>query len=484
MTQSMRWLSSITSLAVMLGLTANLRAQQTRSASDEISKLLSKLKQNRVYLFDTQARSGFDEIDNQIREAISGENKATDEKTKTEHVTRRKAAEKELIELLKKQHKLIEFSLKGNQAIALGNSRLVLPGDTGIALLRIGNKDETIKFIEKSYDLSQSRDRIAVDIKPKGITWVALDLANVPDGTSSLMMDLKKPNGQSLILIVDVIAPEPAKLRVSILSAEAGKVVPAMIKLVWKLDGKERRPSNVVDFESQFDNLGRADCQRHAKLPGRLGGHLWWCVPGPFDMPIPPGGWEIIIRRGVEHIPIFDSFVAKPGQAIEKTYTPRHWADMPKLGWYSGDDHVHCRIASDKDARRLMSWAQAEDVHVVNVMAMGDVYRTWFQQRGFGPAHRVTDGDYVLVPGQECPRTHSAGFGHTLSINTTSWVRDVNKYWLYDWVADTVHAQGGLFGYAHALLTHPYIRRGMSLSAYRHKVDFAEILQYGEMGTD
>ncbi|UCD30252.1 MAG: CehA/McbA family metallohydrolase, partial [Planctomycetota bacterium] len=76
------------------------------------------------------------------------------------------------------------------------------------------------------------------------------------------------------------------------------------------------------------------------------------------------------------------------------------------------------------------------------------------------------------------------GFGHTLSINTTSWVRDVNKYWLYDWVADTVHAQGGLFGYAHALLTHPYIRRGMSLSSPRHKVDFAEILQYGEMGTD
>ena len=257
-----------------------------------------------------------------------------------------------------------------------------------------------------------------------------------------------------------------------------------MVKLRWKLDRQDRMPTNAVDFASQFDNLGRASAHRHATLPGRLSDHEWWCVPGPIDMLVPPGEWEIVIRHGVEYVPVFDSFTTKPGRPLTRTYRLRHWADMPALGWYSGDAHVHCRLANDTDAERLMIWARAEDVHVVNALKMGDAQRTWFQQRGFGAEYRVVEGDHVLVPGQECPRTHSAGFGHTISLNTTSMVRNVEKYWLYDWVAENVHAQGGLFGYAHTYLTHPYIRRGMSLSASRHHVDFAEILQCGQIGTD
>src|SRR5690606_30613179 len=100
-------------------------------------------------------------------------------------------------------------------------------------------------------------------------------------------------------------------------------------------------------------------------------------------------------------------------ERVEKRYVLRRWVDMRKMGWYSGDDHVHCRILSSGDAERLMAWVQAEDIHVANIVKMGDINRTWFEQRGWGKAYRVVAGDVVLSPGQECPRTHQ--IGHTIS---------------------------------------------------------------------
>jgi hypothetical protein len=126
---------------------------------------------------------------------------------------------------------------------------------------------------------------------------------------------------------------------------------------------------------------------------------------------------------------------------------------------------------------------QAEDIHLANVVKMGDIYRTYFEQRGFGPNYRFADGEFVLVPGQECPRTHDQ-IGHTLAMNITSMVRNTDRYYLYDEVFDAVHAQGGLTGYAHVNSDLFHVHRDMSMNVPRQKVDFAEILQFNRLGTD
>jgi hypothetical protein len=100
---------------------------------------------------------------------------------------------------------------------------------------------------------------------------------------------------------------------------------------------------------------------------------------------------------------------------------------MRQLGWWSGDDHVHTRIVSDDDARQVMAWVRAEDVHLANIVKMGDIYRTYFEQRGFGPSNRVIEGEHVLAPGQECPRTHDQ-IGQALAMNITAMVRDPERY--------------------------------------------------------
>ena len=199
-------------------------------------------------------------------------------------------------------------------------------------------------------------------------------------------------------------------------------------------------------------------------------------------MALPPGSYDIALRRGAEHLPVFDQFTVTEGGRVDKTYRPRRWVDMRHLGWYSGDDHVHGRIVSDDDAGRLMAWIKAEDVHVANIVKMGDVYRTYFEQRGWGKDYRVTERDYVLSPGQECPRTPQ--IGHTLSMNTSGMVRDTDRYYLYDWVIDAVHAQGGLFGYAHVNSNNFHVDRDMSINVPKGKVDFGEILQFFRMGPE
>jgi hypothetical protein len=130
-----------------------------------------------------------------------------------------------------------------------------------------------------------------------------------------------------------------------------------------------------------------------------------------------------------------------------------------------------------------MAWVRAEDIHLANVVKMGNIYRTFFEQRGFGPQFRVLDGEFALVPGQECPRTHEE-IGHTLAMNITSMVRDTDRYFLYDEVFDRVHAQGGLTGYAHVNTDAFHVHRDMSMNVPRQKVDFAEILQFNSLGTD
>ena len=191
---------------------------------------------------------------------------------------------------------------------------------------------------------------------------------------------------------------------------------------------------------------------------------------------------SLTIRRGVEHIPIFDTFTVESGQTVEKTYKPKRWVDMRKRGWYSGDTHVHCRIMSDMDAKRLMAYVQAEDIHVANILMMGNFRRTYFEQRGFGKEYRVIDGDYILAPGQEEPRTF-ATLGHFIGLNLTSFVRNTDYYFLYDLFADIIHEQGGLAGYAHANSGAFRVARDMSMNIPKGKIDFLEIIQGMYLGT-
>jgi hypothetical protein len=470
--------------ALLLALPCRL-AGETPPLPSGILDFAGRLAHNHWHLFGEAQRAELDSLNRELREADQQLRKAPDEAARKAAGDRGVAAGARLVEMVRKCPRLLRLDLTGPRPGITPDGPVEQPGDTGALLLEVVAGGEGQGFRSSSTDLAQPRgesSRVDLDLGAAGVSYVAVGLERLPFGRTSLQLQFNRPGQPARGLPLDVITPAPGQLKLTVLSDDTGKPTPAMVRLMWRTDGLQRRPANGIEFATQFDGQGFASGVRAANLPGPLGVHFW-CVPGPFEMALAPGVWQIGVRRGVEHEARFEDVTIRSGETLERTLRPRRWTDLRRLGWWSGDDHVHTRIVSDDDARNVMAWVQAEDVHLANIVKMGDIYRTYFEQRGFGPAFRVQAGEYVLTPGQECPRTHDQ-IGHTLAMDITAMVRDPERYFLYDTVFDAVHAQGGITGYAHVNSGLFHVHRDMSLNVPRAKVDFVEILQFNHLGTD
>ncbi len=456
---------------------ADERGPSLKNASELTGELLIR----HAYLFEGEEKGKLDTINRRLRQLQNQFEKSEQEEKKSAFYTEGQEIISRLFEHLKKMPILINVTENDINKIIPADVPIEFPGDLGSLLFRVTLGEERTRFVTVTHDFAE-KDKIQAEIVPDGETWILVSVLNVPENMTTAQVELAREPQAPLSFQVRTQIPQAGRLKVSVLSSDTGKPVSSMIRMIWKANGQDRKPSNALEFAQQMDHQGNPSGRRVAQLPGRLAGP-YWCVPKPFDMSLPPGEWEITVRRGVEHVPVFDTITIVSGKTVEKTYQPRRWVDMRHLGWYSGDDHVHCQIRSDIDAERLLSWVKAEDIHVANVVKMGDIYRTWFEQCGWGKEYRVTEGDTVLSPGQECPRTHTE-LGHTIHMNTQNMVRNTDQYFLYDLIFDEVHKQGGLSGYCHVLFNMFQVHRDMSINIPKNKVDFIELMQFNELGTD
>src|SRR5205814_375018 len=129
-------------------------------------------------------------------------------------------------------------------------------------------------------------------------------------------------------------------------------------------------------------------------------------------------------------------------------------------------------------------WGQlaAEDVHVGNLVEMGNIAGTYFKQPAWDRAGQFDRDGYAIVPGQEDPRTGMRG--HTIHWNLKSHVHfEQEAFFQYDREFERTRSQGALTGYAHLgeLFNG---RRGLALDVPFGLVDFIEVLQGGRLNTD
>jgi hypothetical protein len=471
-------------LIALFGGVSQLSAE-TAPLPNGIVSFAGRLARDHWRLLGEAHRAELDTLNRELREADKQLRDAPDDAARNAAADRATKAAGRLVELVKQCPRLLRLDLTASRPALTPAGPVEQPGDTGALIFEVLTGSEALGFGMTTLDLSQPGGKSSLvnfDLGNAGVVYSLAGLEHLPTKRTTLQLRFNRPGQPPAMLPLDVVTPSPGRLKLAVLSDDTGKPGPAMVRLMWRTDGLARRPANGIEFAPQFDGQGRASGERAANLPGPLGVHFW-CSPGPFDMALAPGVWQIGVRRGVEHEAVFEDVTIKSGETTERTLRPRRWTDMRRRGWWSGDDHVHTRILSDDDARNVMAWVQAEDVHLANIVKMGDIYRTFFEQRGFGPEQRVVDGEYVLSPGQECPRTHDQ-IGHTLAMNITAMARDPERYFLYDTVFDAVHAQGGLAGYAHINSGNFHVHRDMSLNMPRGKVDFAEILQFNHLGTD
>jgi hypothetical protein len=479
----MKTLHTTVALLGMMQLAATPILAQDAETLPGAPEMASALVRYHPYLFTEADRAALEEVNRNLREAQQEARRASSDEQRQAATVKRETAAARLQEILAACPATRDITLSGEQTTLPPLDPIALPGDSGAFLFRVTTGGGPARCVTLDYDLSEhSRYRLPVEVAPDCVTWVLVSLNRVPQLKTEMELEFAVAGQPTTILPVQTKTPNHGTLQIAVLSDDTGRPAPAMMRIVWKTDGREIKPSNALNFGPLFDKQGNWDGARRANHTGDLAA-AYWCVPEPFKMELAPGEYEITILRGTEHAAVKDTLTVASDTLLERTYRPRRWVDMRKLGWYSGDDHVHAQILSDNDAQTVMTWIQAEDVHLANVVKMGDIYRTWFEQRGFGKDYRVIDGDYILSPGQECPRTHNE-LGHTISMNIKDMIRNTDQYYLYDTVFDEAHRQGGLSGYAHVNSGIFYVHRDMSINIPKEKIDFVELLQFANLGTD
>lgn len=197
-------------------------------------------------------------------------------------------------------------------------------------------------------------------------------------------------------------------------------------------------------------------------------------VDGAFDALVPPGAYTLTLSKGFEYVQQSIPLDVPAAAGLSREVKLDRWVDMPARGWYSADDHIHLRRSPADDAA-IVRWIAAEDIHVGNLLQMGDFWAVYFVQYAFGPKGRYSERGRLISPGQEDPRTPEVG--HTISLGADEWVRFAGDYYSYDRLFDRVHERGGVTGFAHQGMSfHGY--RGMVLNTLRGKNDFLELAQF------
>jgi hypothetical protein len=197
-------------------------------------------------------------------------------------------------------------------------------------------------------------------------------------------------------------------------------------------------------------------------------------VDGGFEAQVPPGDYTLSVAKGFEYVRQTIPLEVRPSRRVTREVRLERWIDMPARGWYASDDHIHLRRSAADDPA-IARWLAAEDVHVGNLLQMGDFWATYFTQYAFGEAGRYAERGRIIASGQEEPRTPE--IGHTISLGASRFVRSRADYYSFDRLFDRVHELGGLTGFAHQGISfHGY--RGMVLNTLRGKNDFLEVAQF------
>lgn len=215
-----------------------------------------------------------------------------------------------------------------------------------------------------------------------------------------------------------------------------------------------------------------------------LGNRLVFYTTGDYRVRLPVGEYELVVARGPEYRLARRHFTIHADQTRSVPIKLQRWTDMAAKGWYSGEDHIHHPRAHARDDESLAVFAQAEDLKVSNILQMGNIARTYFPQRDWEPVAVGGKSNYVLVPGQEDPRTSHRG--HTIHLNIREPVRNPARYLIYHEVFGQVRAQGGLAGYAHVLdpIKGEPAMKGMAIDVPFGLVDFAEIMTGAMWGSE
>ena len=269
------------------------------------------------------------------------------------------------------------------------------------------------------------------------------------------------------------------RLRLDVQDAATGRQVPARVGL-YDATGRAPLPSEQALLIHRFtDQVRLLWVNQRTLWPSE--DRLAFYVGGRYETRLPVGRYELVVTRGPEYRVVRRAIEIRAEETHDVRVALERYADLPAEGWFSGDSHVH--LGRDRvDDMAVWGQVAAEDLHVANLLEMGNIAGTHFKQPAWGREGRFARDGHVLVSGQEDPRTVQRG--HTMHQNIQQPVHlDPDAYFLYHQVVEELRQQGGVSGYAHLgeLFNG---RRGLALDVPFGIVDFIEVLQGGRLSSE
>jgi len=276
-------------------------------------------------------------------------------------------------------------------------------------------------------------------------------------------------HGVVVLAPLDAATGHATPARIEVLDADGGSwIAPDALPVGGDCRGHATEPS--ADEVARAEPLlGSAPFVRN----GQERSYQFY-LAGEAALALPPGRYRVRATKGIERRPAVGQITVAAGSTTRVALPLARWIDMPALGWFSADDHIHVPRPGGDDDLRLARWMQAEDLNVANLLQMDIVPGVAAAvQHGFGLAAVFRDGDTLIASGQENPRTWI--LGHGIILGAASYIDFRGAPLPYQPYWDAAARDGALRGYAH--WGTGAARDGLAIDASAGNVEFLEVLQ-------
>jgi hypothetical protein len=276
------------------------------------------------------------------------------------------------------------------------------------------------------------------------------------------------------------------KVQLTLKDAKTGALVPGRVGLYDSTGRAPLASDKALMIQRYADDLRMLPIAERSFWPSP--NRQAFYIDSNYEAEVPTGTYELVVSRGPEFKVHQSKFEVKKGETANVAVSMERYADMPAKGWYSGDSHIH--VTRDEVADpTIWGFVAAEDVHVGNLLEMGNITNVYFHQpKQWGKASRFERDGHFIVSGQEAPR--AAFMGHTVHFNIDRPIHlKTEEYFEYHKVFEEFQRSGGLSGFAHLGWSarggsSARLIRGINLLAPLGLVDFIEVLQGGRLVTE
>lgn len=140
---------------------------------------------------------------------------------------------------------------------------------------------------------------------------------------------------------------------------------------------------------------------------------------------LPPGEYDVAYTRGPEYLVSHMKVTIPEAETHKLPFRLTRWIQLSKLGWYSGDHHVHAAGCAHYESPTegvtpgdMMRHIVGEDLNVGCVLSWGPC---WYYQKEFfdGRLHPLSNSNYLMRYDVEVSGFPSSHTGHLCLLNLT-----------------------------------------------------------------